>query len=140
MPHVNILWPFVPQDEFVSTATRLQHALTLKPFQLTFDAGFDLFKQKGNNTVVFLKPNTASTASLGALQTQLTTLLPQCRKRRAFQPHLTVGKFKLDEAGTRQQIDTFGTPSTLSFRVDRVYLIARERDTPFRIVKSIPLL
>jgi poly(A) polymerase len=58
MPHVNLLYPFVPYEQFEKTAPLLSEALqSVKPFKVTLNT-FGYFSH-GKSSTLWLKPSVA---------------------------------------------------------------------------------
>jgi len=58
MPHINLIYPFVPANEFANIVGPLTQGLSsLQPFNLTFDS-FDFFEHGARSCTLFLKPRT----------------------------------------------------------------------------------
>eukprot|EP01124_Arcella_intermedia_P022490 TRINITY_DN3354_c0_g1_i1.p1 TRINITY_DN3354_c0_g1~~TRINITY_DN3354_c0_g1_i1.p1 ORF type:complete len:391 (-),score=86.71 TRINITY_DN3354_c0_g1_i1:161-1333(-) len=143
MPHINLLYPFVPEDQFDSNFERTVEKLKdLKPFQLNFNH-FENFSHARSFTV-FLKPTTDPPNALIELQSNLFSLFPSCddlstRSENGFAPHLTVGQF-IGKVQLERNLTKFNSSlKPISFTVSEVYFISRKNDEPFQIIKTIPL-
>eukprot|EP00026_Physarum_polycephalum_P001034 Phypoly_transcript_01035.p1 GENE.Phypoly_transcript_01035~~Phypoly_transcript_01035.p1 ORF type:complete len:1202 (+),score=298.44 Phypoly_transcript_01035:116-3721(+) len=136
-PHINMLYPFVPVDEFPAVAPKIAKAIeAISPFAVTFE-NFSFFP----HGTIFCDPQTKIEKSLHTLQSALESAVPYCNdqssKAGGFHPHLTVGQVPAGETpeGTITNFLKYWNP--INFNVDRVYLIAREGDDPFRIKYQI---
>lgn len=142
MPHINFIYPFVPEKSFDDIKARLEPVLNgLKPFQIEFDdSSFHYFEQKKNECTYHLRPKvTTDIVELQKIiQNQLSHLI---KNKRAFEAHLTLGQTKLSKIS-----DVFkeikAKWKTIEFTVDRVYMISRENhpENLFTIKSEILLL
>eukprot|EP01112_Ceratiomyxa_fruticulosa_P020622 TRINITY_DN7082_c0_g1_i1.p1 TRINITY_DN7082_c0_g1~~TRINITY_DN7082_c0_g1_i1.p1 ORF type:complete len:116 (-),score=25.39 TRINITY_DN7082_c0_g1_i1:100-447(-) len=75
MPHINLLYPFLPHEALDDAAKTLTQALsTLAPFDLAFN-GFGRFDQGASNTI-WLRPTDNPSGSIVALQKKLEEAFP----------------------------------------------------------------
>jgi len=143
MPHITMLFPFVPEAGFGEAATRA--AATCEghpPFRLTL-VGFRYFVHGARSATLWLDPRPL--APVTDLQAALQTAFPHCddvsRFDGLFTPHLSVGRFAGEEEveAARDRLQAEWAP--LEFDVDRVCLVARsgEPDDPFRVRREILL-
>jgi len=149
MPHINLLYPFVPEKEFQTAFDKIEN-LQLRAFTIRFD-GMGCFKH-GKNATVFLKPTIveANTNSnpLVELQQRLESVFPHCddlshRSEEGFQPHLTIAQFPSAQVDKKiQELMKTWTPFT--WHVNKLYLIARPPGSTgnekFAIKKTVTLL
>jgi 2'-5' RNA ligase len=143
MPHVTLIYPFLPQSEFDDAAGRLADACRgVEPFELRF-AEFRHFSHGRGSFTLWLAPEPAE--PLAHLQAAIQSVVPECddvtRHRHGFTPHLSVGQVRArDEMTTlKQQLQAGWDP--LEFQADRINLIWRGQppDDAFRVDRSIPL-
>jgi hypothetical protein len=82
-----------------------------------------------------------SDSQLSQIQARLVELFPQCRDRRGFTPHLSLGQFKslaALEAGQQEFEESWGAGH--SFVLQNLQLISRRSKTdPFAVRHSLPL-
>jgi len=133
MPHINLLYGFVPEEYFEEAAQAI--ALTLaqwQPFEVTLTS-FETFKHRSSCTA-WLRPVAQPPDALHQLQAVLQQLFPQCNEQSqksaaGFTPHLSVGQFPTAQEAKTQ------LPSwhPVSFLVDSVALISRRGDQPFEV-------
>lgn len=99
-PHINLLYPFIPTDEFGAAAPLLADALrAIQPFDLTLDA-LDTFGGRHRGVLYLRSSSMDEEEKLRAMQAALQGALPFCseqQKRGIFVPHLTVSHFKSRE-------------------------------------------
>ncbi|UJR26915.1 hypothetical protein I4U23_008224 [Adineta vaga] len=142
MPHINLIYPFVPESNFDNIKTQLELVLhRQKPFSIQFDQNsFHYFQQKDNDCTYHLQPtDTTNVIDLQKLiQDQLIKI---CKKKRPFEAHLTLGQSKIkiiDNVFTKLKSNW----STIEFTVDRIYMISRENhpENLFTIKNEILLL
>ena len=142
MPHINLVYPFVPEKDFPSIKSRLESVVHQhRPFCIQFDASsFHYFEQKGKVCTYHLRP--AECREGVALQKSIETQLPSAlRSSRPFEAHLTLGQCTTSEMPNRlRDLTTNWKP--VDFLVDRIFLISRENhpEDRFVIKEEIPLL
>eukprot|EP00908_Phaeocystis_cordata_P023879 Transcript_6333.p1 GENE.Transcript_6333~~Transcript_6333.p1 ORF type:complete len:301 (-),score=82.34 Transcript_6333:804-1706(-) len=100
-PHINLLYPFVPEDEFAAAASALATAAaSCPPFEVTLDS-FGVFGGRSRG-VLYLCPSSAEEhAALCRLQGALQAALPHCDEQQrggVFTPHMTLSHFASREA------------------------------------------
>jgi 2'-5' RNA ligase len=141
MPHVNLLYPFVPRSAFAAAAQRLMEAYgSFEPFTVTL-ADFRSFRHGSGRCTLWLAPEPAE--GLRRLQAALQAAFPDCddlsRFPAGFTPHLSVGQFaSAAECETvRGQLQADWMP--LTFTLTEVDLLARGEDGPFVIDRRVPL-
>src|SRR3954452_14619991 len=96
MPHVTLIYPFLPAEQLDRAVGRLAPACaTLRPFELTL-AAFDSFRHHRDNYTVWLRPEPEE--PLVGLQQALWGAAwegPAPRPPwRRFRPHLSVGQVR----------------------------------------------
>lgn len=127
MPHVTLLYPFVPKRRFGEVGERIAEvAEELESFPITL-ATFSYFRHRHDNHILWLKPEPEDRVI--DLQTRLWRAFPDYndtrRHKGGFNPHLSVGQQQgHDEAmALLESLQADWEP--LTFRCDRVHLIAR---------------
>ena len=102
-PHINLLYPFVPEDELASAVPLLQTALEdIRPLEtcITLDA-LGTFGGRSRGVLYACCSSPAETAALQTLQGALQAAIPFCsdqQKRGEFTPHLTLAHFESRDA------------------------------------------
>lgn len=145
MPHINLLFGFVPEAYFDGAEAAVQDVLsTIEPFTVTLRE-FRWFEHKKTMTC-WLEPETEPPGMLRYLQAAIQESFPTCndqseKSEHGFTPHLTVAKFrksKREEAIAHQRKwSSNWTPIT--WKVDAIHFISRGAETPFSIKKVLPL-
>lgn len=142
-PHINLLYPFVREEELRGVPERLARALArVPPFRIRLGAA-RTFQHKGSSTV-WLEPVDDPPGSLQRLHAALLEAVPQCSERGgAFTPHLTVAKCasadaervarEADEAVRRRG------EAAAAFEVRSVAVLCRGAHTPFATRHEVPL-
>lgn len=136
-PHINLLYPFIPETEFVLGTRVLQAAFAASPpapMRITLDV-FNAFA-KGKTAAIWLHPREDAGTGLETLYKTVESAFPFCASgREQFVPHLSVGQApKGRAAACIQEFQASWEPVT--FEVDHVCLISRVDDKPFE-TKSI---
>jgi len=142
MPHINMIYPFIPNDKFAEVVPIIREKLqTFAPFKLVFDH-FNSF-QHGKNCTLFLEPTTTPANAIKTLQATIESLFPYCNEQstkgeHGFSAHLTVGTFPNTRIKDfiQQFMKTF---KPIEFVVKEFYLISRFGENPFEIRYAIPL-
>ena len=142
MPHINLIYPFVTEENFAKAKERLEIVLKReKPFQIRFDAlSFHYFKQGGDECTYHLQPSAAP--EIVRLQNLIQNQLADIpKKKRAFQAHLTLGQttaLEIDQVLADMRVQW----QTVEFPIDRIYMISRENhpDNLFVIKNEVLLL
>jgi poly(A) polymerase len=145
MPHVTLLYPFVPEEHFAEAEALIAQALRdLPPFQVTL-TGFEYFEHRGSVTA-WLKPEDQPHGALKALQAALEAALPQCNEQgrkseRGFTPHLSVGQLpRSSPAELRRTLAAWERDwKPLTFEAREVCLISRRGDVPFEVRRRVAL-
>jgi poly(A) polymerase len=145
MPHVTLLYPFVPEEHFAEAETLIAEALRgVAPFQVTL-SGFGHFEHR-NSVTVWLRPEDQPHGALKFLQAALQAALPQCdeqgsKSENGFTPHLSVGQFpRSSPAELRRTLAAWERDwKPLTFEAREVCLISRRGDVPFEVRRRVQL-
>jgi 2'-5' RNA ligase len=141
MPHINLLYPFLPLSQWDEILPQLiRAAQQVTPFQVNL-ARFHAFTHSSGSATVWLAPEPG--ASFRQLQTTLQATVPICdeqsRFANGFTPHLSVGQVR-SRAQARSLIDTLQASwQPLAFSLDAIALLCRDGDQPFRVERRVPL-
>jgi 2'-5' RNA ligase len=143
MPHITLLYPFRPRQEFAAVAEQLAVVCrVLQPFPLLlrelryFDHG------RGSYTL-WLVPEPM--AAVQRLQAALQDVVPDCddvcRYPGGFTPHLSLAQAQGQAMRQRLQDTLQATWQPLSFMVEAIQLIWRQppADDVFRVDRTIRL-
>jgi 2'-5' RNA ligase len=129
MPHINFIFPFIPEDQIADAVARLGPALKQIPaFDLVLDT-IGHFEQRDGCTV-HLKPSDET--QLQRVFAAIRSALPEIPARHGgeFHPHLTVGQWpKAELPSYPLLLAQLGAPFRV--RVDHISIITRPRDGPF---------
>jgi 2'-5' RNA ligase len=160
MPHINIIFPFVNQDDPAQLACAA-HALAAElrhtaPFDIRLDH-IEFFedserKKTEKNEKVFFKeaicnfwlsPATRD-GRISDIHRIAANLFPICKKgffaERQFTPHLTVGQVAGPVTEEKKAESTALWRGSRAFTCSRVFVVARyEKDAPFRVRHIVPL-
>jgi poly(A) polymerase len=140
MPHLTLLYPFVPEEDFETAEALLIDALQgVEPFEVTL-SGLGHFEHRANATV-WLRSEARPSEALAALHAKLVAALPECAgsAHGGFTPHLTVGQVPLSEDVAQVIAPWQRGLRPLKFTVGELCLIRRKGDTPFEVIRRIPL-
>ena len=143
MPHVTMIYPFRPREQFDEIAKQLsERCRSIEPFELQFTQIRDFHHGRQQYTL-WLAPEPAE--KVVQLQTQLQELVPDCadvrRFKSGFTPHLSVGQVrrKANMTHLRETLQAEWQP--LSFVLREVCLIWRVQapDDIFRVGRKVYL-
>jgi len=141
MPHITLVYPFRPVDDFPVLHEPLTAAVARLPaFDLTL-AEFNTFHHRRGYTI-WLKPEPHEPlAELHEVLVKMSLGERSTSRGGRFQPHLSVGQVQGKEEMHRLVEELQAAWKPVNFRVDRASLIWR-RDPPddvFRVAEEIPL-
>jgi poly(A) polymerase len=141
MPHVTLLYPFRPREQFDLIEPLLYEACAKIP---PFDAELTevrSFEHSAHSHTMWAAPQPE--ASFRALQSALQARFPDCDDvgtyPGGFTPHLSLGQSHGPPELTRRLDDVRSLWKPLQMKVQEVALIARIGETPFRVERVIPL-
>ncbi|NTX08665.1 poly(A) polymerase [Myxococcus sp. CA040A] len=141
MPHVTLIYPFLPEEDFDTAEAVLAETLRdIEPFDVTLSS-FAHFEHRANATA-WLRPDTQPEDALAALHAKLVAAVPECAPpTHGFTPHLSVGQLpRTGDVELERTISSWARGwRPVSFRVNEVCIIRRKGDTPFEVVRRIPL-
>jgi 2'-5' RNA ligase len=142
MPHINLIYPFIPESEFDSLKNQLDSILNQRSsFEIEFDqTSIQYFKQKGSECTFHLRPKI--TKDVVELQQIIQKILPNYfTNTRPFEAHLTLGQTTTSRISD-VLIEMKAKWKTIKFTIDRVCMISRENDPNdlFSIKKQIFLV
>lgn len=132
-PHINFLYPFVPESRFDHAAEQLGQALRAHG---ELSIRFQNLKSFGK--VAYLEPECSSDLGFQKLYSSCLRAFPELgsQQRSSFKPHLTVGRFS-DEAKCKSFLRQ-GINMDITVAVSSICLLARGkvdlRDNPFRVM------
>jgi len=140
-PHVNLLYPFVPQSVVASRIAEISDALRdMLPFKVTF-AEFKHFRHSQRSFTLWLEPSPRQ--QFIELQRRVQRVFPTLTDLSTievfgFTPHLSLGQWRShsDLDAAKSIYSKSWTP--FSCVVDAVHVITRTEDSPFSIYYTIP--
>jgi len=136
MPHITLLYPFAPKEQFSNIIPKLVNASArVSSFHLTFRR-FSHFRHRRSCTI-FLVPEPEQRVK--ALCAVLTEAFPEYNDTSqypgGYHPHLSVGQFRANKVLQEQRILQSGWNS-IECDVTRVSLIYRSPETNERFVEA----
>jgi poly(A) polymerase len=141
MPHINLLYGFLPESMFPLVEKALLIALAeIQPFEISLET-IEAFHH-GKSDTVWLKADQNGMAAMQELQKALVKLFPQCTEQNRggkFTPHLSLGKFRGEDRKTLsgRLREWNGAWPGLRFKVDRICLISRRGEEPFEVREEV---
>ena len=143
MPHVTLLYPFRPREQFDHVTTEMHKACRhVEPFEVHL-ADFRHFHHGRGRYTLWLAPEPRG--ALVCLQAALESAVPDCndasRRPAGFTPHLSVGQVRGDDALKTLIAKLQASWKPLHFQADRVSLIWRAKppDDVFQVDRQIKL-
>ncbi|MDC0721237.1 poly(A) polymerase [Nannocystis bainbridge] len=142
MPHINLIYGFVPEALFAAAAQALTTALReLLPLRIVLKE-LRRFDHRGSTTV-WLEPVSDPPGALMALQAAAAGLFPLCDEQSSrgpgFTPHLTIARLTGSEAEIAAAMARWQASwRPLEFTVEAVHLIGRGEEGPFEIKATVP--
>jgi 2'-5' RNA ligase len=128
MPHINLVYPFAPESEFVNLKSQLESVLNQRnSFEIEFDQNsFEYFKQKGNECTFHLRPK--KTKDVVELHQIIQNCIPNyINTTRPFEAHLTLGQTTTSRISD-VLMEMKAKWKTIKFTIDRICMISREND------------
>lgn len=141
MPHLNLLYPFVPAEHFVEAGAKLEEICSATaPFGVVLGQ-FRFFTHPSRRSTIWLEPEPRP--GFMDLHARLLRSFPQCddtaQHPGGFTPHLSVGQADGPEP-LRILLEDFQQHwDPLYFNLERIALIHREEHGPFRVVREFGL-
>jgi len=134
MPHINLVYGFVPEAAFDEAARLVADAVAgIGPIRVRL-ATLGRFEHR-DSTTVFLQPEPSQ--ALRHLQRALSSRFPGCTAD-AYTPHLTIAKLSGPATGTAfAALQRQWSP--IECTLSTVDLISRRGDEPFAVRRSVPL-
>ncbi|HXG18302.1 MAG TPA: 2'-5' RNA ligase family protein [Methylomirabilota bacterium] len=143
MPHVTLLYPFRPREEFAARAEQFAAVCADRaPFTITLSR-FDFFFHGRESYTLWLAPEPKN--AIVQLQAALQRVVPECsdvwRYPGGFTPHLSVGQARGHTAKVNMLAALQRSWQPLSVQMTEISLIWRGEppDDVFRVGLTIPL-
>lgn len=140
MPHINICWPFVEENDFDIAYELLQDEFKdFEPFELSFNTIGHFEHSK--IWPLWLKPETFN-GELNKIEEKILKILPFCNDllqnhKEGFQGHLTIGKFD-EKIIDKKKTEFLSKWKPIKFMVNELYMIFRkDAVSPFFVIKTI---
>ncbi len=141
MPHITMIYPFRPIDEFEAIYERfVEICRDFEPFYIALSK-FNYFHHGGESYTVWLEPEPAE--KIIKLQDRLQEVVPDCDDVRKFKggftPHLSVGQVKGRVELERLLIKLEQEWAPFRFEVKSVFMIWRNDppDDIFRVWREV---
>ena len=143
MPHITLVYPFLPREQFDTARRFLADACGEAPaFEIQL-AEFNTFRHRRDNYTVWLRPEPEEPlVKLQAALCQATQEAGGLGTSKPFQPHLSVGQVT-GRAKMLTLVDQLHAAwSPLRIRISSVAMIWRNEppDDVFRVAAEIPLI
>lgn len=142
MPHITLLYPFKPREEFERVAELFERCSEkIEPFCIEL-ARFAYFKHFSGRCTLWLAPEPHEPVDL--LQELLWREVPECDDTRRYEggfvAHLSVGEVRSVKEADTILAELQKEWKGLRFEVRGVFLIAREDppDDAFRVERFVP--
>jgi 2'-5' RNA ligase len=142
MPHIPVVYPFVPNDDFPRAATILGPVLrNIKPFTVTLSRVSSYTSKTGST--VFAVPETNPPNAIKELQRAIETVLPEynelvLKNESGFAPHLTLGQY--DKEGIEETVAKLQAQwQPIDWEVKELYMVSRNGDVPFEVRQALQL-
>ena len=147
MPHINFIFPFIEEEHFEDTVTKLTEAFktdNVKPFTLQLNK-VEYFaktvkdrKTKRKTKMATFHLKTDDQSGLDQVFNTIKKTLPNVQiKHPTFQAHMTLGQCEeKDFNSLRDELEL----DDLEFVVDKIYIIQRSKEdksVPFKVVHKI---
>jgi 2'-5' RNA ligase len=139
MPHITLLYPFWARPEQERAVQRLRPALAaLQPGVITLRE-LRFFPPQGRSGQFWLYLRPEPKELLVGLWEKLRAAVPELAPPERFEPHLSVGQVQSREEAYALLVELGREWKPLSFPLQEISLIYREKDGPFQVEQALPL-
>ncbi|MEZ4449242.1 MAG: poly(A) polymerase [Nannocystaceae bacterium] len=144
MPHINLIYGFVPEARFADAAAAIAVALGRRSTFTIRLGELRRFDHRGSTTL-WIEPTTEPPGALRALQAALQAIFPICREQsergaEGYTPHLTIAKLRGEPAEIAAIVERLRPHLPRGeWVVDAVHLIRRRDAEPFAVRHSLSL-
>ena len=141
MPHINFLFPFVPEERFNEIKTKLEPVLkSFGSFKVDLNE-IGYFKQaKGMTVHISPRDPTKLQALFEVIRNTIPDVIP---KRDGFHPHLTIAQFSTANFEEHyEDLRLWLRENDFEFTVDHICILQRSKtdiNVPFSVHSTIPL-
>lgn len=136
MPHSNIIFPYISEEDFLTLREQIEKEMaTIEPFEVQLNK-FGFFGAKKKN-ICWLAPETDKD-QIRQIYDKTIKYTPYLAKNKEFNAHITLGNLPKQETQTKLA-EWSKTWKPTSFVVDRLYIITRVGEEPFKIKYEIKL-
>jgi len=141
MPHLALIYPFRPREEFAEAERQiLQNCAEASAFVVTLGE-IEVFPYTDRSSTLWVAPDPPG--PITALQACLQRTFPDCddvaRHPDGFTPHLCLGQAFGPKQVDERLAELRALWKPLSFQVRELSLLARHRDSPFTMVRTVRL-
>jgi len=141
MPHVTLLYPFRPEEQFEEIGGPLAEACsTVSPIE-TVLGEFRYFVHGSGRATLWLAAEPEGAYS--GLQTALQQAIPDCDDVSLFEggftPHLSVGQVESEDSAEKLSARLQRNWSPLRFGLSKIAVLRRDADSPFQVASWISL-
>jgi len=141
MPHITMIYPFRPIDEFEFLYKKfIEVCREVEPFYVTLSK-FNYFQHRGESYTIWLEPQPVD--EIVNLQERLQSVVPDCDDVRKFKggftPHLSVGQVRGREELKKLVVELQQMWVPLKFEVGSIFMIWRNDppDDVFRVWRDV---
>lgn len=134
-PHVNVVYGFVPESDFLRAIPLVAGALRGVPAFRARLHGVRWFRHRHDATV-WLDPAARGSEPWLRLREALEDRFPLCVDSRPYTPHLSLGRSRDPAALATSCEDLLGT---MSVRISELVLLSRRGDGPMEVRATVPL-
>jgi len=142
MPHINVVYPFVSNDDYPRVVEKLRPVLSkVQPF--TVKLGKLSYVNLRTSASIYTRTETEPAGAIMQLQKAVEQYYPDyndlvMKNEHGFEPQLSLGQFEKEEVESKLA-DLQASWKPLEFQVKELHLVSRKKDTPFEVRYSLQL-